>query len=98
MTDWVGKSKQSLIKSWGPAIRAINNGENGEILIYADQVYANQNNKYNSEETISNYWNYTYVYINRQGKVESWRKERQVYPPQQISAVSLLGKYVVSVK
>ncbi|WP_233430756.1 hypothetical protein [Flavobacterium tructae] len=41
--QWIGQSKNNLIKAWGPPIRTINNQDHGEILIYADQVYANTN-------------------------------------------------------
>lgn len=98
MDGWIGKSKQSFIKTWGPAIRTIDNDKNGEVLIYADQVYAKPNNQNSSDMIASNYWNYTYVYIDKDGKIESWRKEKQVYPPQQISAINLLGTNVVGVK
>lgn len=98
MEAWVGRSKQSFIKTWGPAIRTLNNDKNGEILIYADQVYASSNNQRASQTAASNYWNYTYVYINNEGKVSSWRKERQAYPPQQITVVNLLETNAISSK
>lgn len=97
--NWVGKTKQNFIKNWGPAIRTLDDEKSGEILIYADQVYANNNNRHsNSELSDSNYWNYTFVYVNKEGKIASLRKEKQVFPPQQINAVDLLGKNSISAK
>lgn len=98
MDTWVGKTEQSFIKSWGLPIRILNNDKKGEILIYADQVYANSNNQHSSTIAGSNYWNYMFVYINTEGRVASWRKEKQVFPPQQINAGELISTSSLSVK
>ncbi len=98
MNAWVGKTKQSFIKSWGSPVRTLNNDTNGEILIYADQIYANSNNQRSSTMAGSNYWNYMYVYVNSEGKIATWRKEKQVFPPQQINAGELTGTKSLSVK
>ncbi|OXB08754.1 hypothetical protein B0A81_08550 [Flavobacterium plurextorum] len=77
-----GKTRHNLIKSWGFPIRTINNAQ-GQILVYADQVYKNSNN---AKQRIAgpSYWNYTYIYIDFEGKVYSYKNEKQNYPPQQI--------------
>lgn len=85
---WIGQSKRSIMKSLGAPVRTLTNDANGEILIFADQVYSNQNG---STIVGSNYWKYTFVYINNEGKVSSWRNEKQEYPPQQIDAKKLIG-------
>lgn len=98
MDVWVGKTKQSFIKSWGSPVRTLNNDTNGEILIYADQIYANSNNQHSSTIAGSNYWNYMFVYVNSEGKIATWRKEKQVFPPQQINAGELTGTKSLTVK
>ncbi|MEO8238670.1 MAG: hypothetical protein ABI793_06860 [Flavobacterium sp.] len=98
MDTWVGKTKQSFIKSWGSPVRTLNNDKNGEILIFADQVYAISNHQHSSTMAGSYYWNYMFVYVNTEGKVASWRKEKQVFPPQQINAGELTGTNSLSVK
>ncbi|MBF4516230.1 hypothetical protein IRZ71_07750 [Flavobacterium sp. ANB] len=97
---WIGQTKRSIMKSLGAPVRTLNNDTNGEILIYADQVYTNSENQNGSTMVGSNYWKYTFVYINNEGKVSSWRNEKQEYPPQQIDAKKLIGvdDNMVSVK
>ncbi|MEZ0181803.1 hypothetical protein AB9T89_06120 [Flavobacterium oncorhynchi] len=82
LDNLTGKTRHSLIKSWGFPIRTIDNAQ-GQILVYADQVYKNSNN---TESRIAgpSYWNYTYIYIDFEGKVYSYKNEKQNYPPQQI--------------
>lgn len=82
---WVGQSKKNLIKSWGTPIRSIDNAEQGEILIYGEQVYANVNNQEGSRIAGPNHWNYTYVYVNKEGKIYSYKKDKQQYTPQEIA-------------
>lgn len=88
LDSWLGSSKQNLIMSWGPPQRVFDNSPNGEILIYAKQVYIAPSTYYygNHPATIAgqNYWNYTYMYVDTEGKIYSWRTERQQVPPQQI--------------
>jgi len=98
MDGWVGKTEQSFIKSWGLPVRILNNDKKGEILIYADQIYANSNNQHSSTIAGSNYWHYMFVYINTEGRIASWRKEKQVFPPQQINAGELIRTSLLSVK
>ncbi|KUJ61930.1 hypothetical protein AR687_10255 [Flavobacteriaceae bacterium CRH] len=88
---WVGLTKRNIMKSLGAPVRTLTNDANGEILIFADQVYTNSENQNGSTRVGSNYWKYTFVYINNEGKVSSWRNEKQEYPPQQIDAKKLIG-------
>ncbi len=62
--NWVGKTKQNLIKTWGSPIRVFDNSTDGEILVYADQIY-NESNRGDSRAAGSSYWNYTYIYIDK---------------------------------
>jgi len=82
---WIGESKKNLIKSWGTPIRSIDNAEQGEILIYGEQVYANANNEEGSRIAGPNHWNYTYVYVNKDGKVYSYKTDKQQHTPQEIA-------------
>lgn len=88
LDSWMGSTKQNLIISWGPPQRVFDNSPNGEILVYAKQVYIAPTTYYygNNPTTIvgQNYWNYTYMYINTESKVYYWRTEKQQVPPQQI--------------
>jgi hypothetical protein len=82
---WVGKTKQNLIKTWGTPIRVFEDSKSGEILVYADQIYDESNRNY-SRAAGSSYWNYTYMYIDKMGKVSSFRNEKQNYPPQTLDS------------
>jgi hypothetical protein len=82
---WIGQSKKNLIKSWGTPIRSIDNAEQGEVLIYGEQVYANVNNEEGSRIAGPNYWDYTYVYVNKEGKIYSYKKDKQQHTPQEIA-------------
>lgn len=95
----IGQTKNKVMKSLGTPVRTLNNDKNGEILIYANQVYTMSDNQNGSTMVGQNYWKYMFVYINSQGKVSSWRNEKQEYPPQQIDANKLIGvDNAVSVK
>ncbi|KQB37771.1 hypothetical protein [Flavobacterium aquidurense] len=83
--NWIGQSKKSLIKSWGTPIRTLNNAEQGEILIYGEQVYENANNNEGSRIAGPNYWNYRYIYINKEGKIYSYKTDTQQHTPQEIA-------------
>jgi hypothetical protein len=83
--NWIGQSKKNLIKSWGTPIRTLNNGEQGEILIYGEQVYENANNDMGSRIAGPNYWTYQFVYINKEGKIYSYRTDKQQHTPQEIA-------------
>lgn len=90
---WVGMSKQSLVKSWGTPVRIFDNNADGEILVYADQIFDNSHRGMAG----SNYWNYTYMYIDKNGKVSSYRNEKQNFPPQAIDSNKLIDLKLVTV-
>ncbi|MTH14030.1 hypothetical protein [Flavobacterium sp. LC2016-01] len=94
---WVGKSKQNLIKSWGTPIRTFDNTTDGEILVYADQVYE-KDKDHDSRMAGPLYWNYIYIYVNKAGKIVSFRNEKQNYPPQSIDSDKLAGMNLLTVK
>lgn len=89
--NWVGKTKQTLIKKWGPPVRYLNDGKEGEILIYGQQIYANANMEVGSRIAGPNYWNYDFVYVNKEGKIYSLQHEKQNYPPQAVTSQKLVG-------
>lgn len=97
MDSWVGKTKQIFIKNSGPPVRTFRN-DDGEILIYADQIYKKADNTNGFQMTASNYWEYLFVYINNEGKVTSLRNEKQNFPPQQIDASVLRQTNSISAK
>lgn len=94
---WVGKTKQSLIKTWGTPIRIFDNTTDGEILVYADQIY-NESNRGDSRAAGSSYWNYTYMYVDKNGKVSSFRNEKQNYPPQTLDSDKLSTMKLLTAK
>lgn len=95
--QWVGKTKQSLIKSWGTPVRTFDNNSEGDILVYADQIY-DESNKNDSREAGSSYWNHIYFYVDKSGKVSSFRREKQNYPPQVIDSNKLIDTKLLTVK
>lgn len=82
---WIGQSKRDLIKIWGPPIRILNDADKGEILIYGEQVYLNAKNEEGSRIAGPNYWNYTYVYVNKEGKISSYKLDKQQRTPQEVA-------------
>lgn len=90
----VGTSKTKVLKTLGAPIRTLDNKQNGEILVYADQVFV----KDGAQIVESNYWNYNYVYVNKEGKVTSTRQEKQNYPPQAIDSVKMEGLNLLTYK
>lgn len=92
----VGESKQKVMKTLGLPVRTLNNNKDGEILVYADQVFLRDNS--DSQMAGENYWRYNYIYINKEGKVTSTRQEKQNYPPQAIDSVKLSGMNLLTSK
>ncbi|WP_433836458.1 hypothetical protein [Flavobacterium anhuiense] len=90
----VGESKTKVLKILGSPVRTLDNKQNGEILVYADQVFVNED----SQAKRSNYWRYNYVYVNKEGKVTSTRQEKQNYPPQAIDSVRMESMNLLTVK
>ena len=89
----VGESKSKVLKILGNPVRTLDNNQNGEILVYADQVFTDDGS---SSIAGSNYWRYNFVYINKEGKVTSTRQEKQNYPPQAIDSSKQAGLYLTS--
>ncbi|MDR7210014.1 hypothetical protein [Flavobacterium piscis] len=95
---WMGEYKNNLIKNWGPPIRILNNAESGEILVYAEQVFLNSDNSKGSKIAGQNYWNYNYMYVNKEGEIFSVRSEKQNFPPQAIDSQKMIGMNLLTVK
>ena len=93
-TVGVGEAKSKVLKTLGNPIRTLDNNQNGEILVYADQVFTDDGTSLAG----SNYWRYNYVYINKDGKVTSTRQEKQNYPPQAIDSEKMEGLNLVTSK
>lgn len=93
----VGKTKQNLIKTWGTPIRVFDNNTDGQILVYADQIY-DESNRHDSREAGSSYWKYTYMYVDKNGKVSSFRNEKQNYPPQALDSDKLATMNLLTAK
>lgn len=98
METAIGENKSKLIKTWGSPVRTLADNENGEILVYADQVFLNENHSEGPRIAGQNYWNYNYVYVNKEGKVTSTRKEKQNYPPQAIDSQKIQGMNLLTAK
>lgn len=81
LNTWIGSSKYNLIQSWGPPSRTADDGNGGEVLIYADQVYA--------PELHLNYWNYKMMYAHPNGIIYHWRTSRKEIPPTQVNVTFL---------
>lgn len=94
---WMGESKNSFIKNWGPPVRVFNNAENGEILVYAEQVFVTDNSK-DLGLAGESYWNYNYLYVNKEGKIFSKRSEKQKFPPQAIDSQKMMSMNLLTVK
>jgi hypothetical protein len=76
MDSWMGNNQHNLILSWGPPARTTSDGDNGQILIYANQFYYAQWNM-----TV---YNYRMFYVDKDGKIYSWRTEHGQVPPEQM--------------
>lgn len=85
---WVGETKREIIKTWGPPVRVLDNDKEGEILVYADQIYTDTDSE-GSRIAGPIYWNYNYMYVNKDGKIFSYRTEKQNYPPQALDSYKL---------
>jgi len=93
----VGETKQNLVKTWGTPIRVFDNTNDGQILVYADQIY-DESNRNDSREAGSSYWKYTYMYVDKNGKVSSFRNEKQNYPPQALDSDKLTTMNLLTAK
>jgi hypothetical protein len=98
MMGWVGESKQKLIETLGPPIRVLDNDKEGKVLVYAEQIFTNSDNSEGSRIAGPNYWNYNYMYVNKEGQIFSCRKEKQNYPPQALDSNKLSTMNLLTVK
>lgn len=88
--NWIGESKQKLMKVWGPPVRILHDEQDNEILLYADQVFTTNHSSEVSGYAGPYYWKYDYMYVNKSGKIASWRNEKQKFPPQSVD-VKMIG-------
>ena len=94
---WMGETKNNLIRNWGSPIRTFNNAEYGEILVYADQIFVTDNSK-DLGLAGESYWNYNYLYVNKEGKIFSKRSEKQNFSPQEIDSQKMMSMNLLSAK
>ncbi len=80
MNAWVGLTKQQLILSWGPPSRIASDGGNGEILVYANQLYSPGVNGTGA----FSYLNYKYMYVDSSSKIYHWLVKIEQIPPTQV--------------
>lgn len=101
MNSWMGASKQQLYMSWGPPARITEDGNGGEILVYAKQVYlpGGSSTFYSDNGTAStsyrnsiNYWDYKFMYANSSGIIYYWMIRKEQIPPQEIN-LNVYRKY-----
>ena len=97
MIGWVGETKQKMMETLGPPIRTLHNNNDGEILVYAEQVFINSDSR-GSTIAGPNFWNYEYMYVNKEGKIFSYRNEKQKYPPQAIDSQKIMSMNLLTVK
>ena len=83
----VGETKSKVLKTLGSPVMTLDNKQDGEIFVYADQVFSKKGTRLAG----SHYWHYNYVYISKEGKVTSKRQEKQNYPPQAIDSIKMEG-------
>lgn len=83
--QWIGKTKQDVVKTLGIPIRVFENTPDGQTLFYADQFY-DQLKRNDLRQAGVIYWKYTFIKIDKTGKVSSLRNEKQNYPPQSIDS------------
>jgi len=86
MNSWLRHSKHELVMKWGMPTRTGDDGNGGEIVLYA---YSG------SREAIpllqgdyipaQSWYDYRIFYINSDGIIYSWRTTRERIPPQQIN-------------
>jgi hypothetical protein len=95
MDSWIGSSKKDLIMKWGPPDRTASDGGEGEILIFAKQVYipaqtglstvgADDNVHTGAGTPARTYWDYKLFYIDKNPIIYHWLTRRESVPPQQI--------------
>lgn len=82
--QWIGNSKKNLIRSFGPPIRILGDGANGEVFIYGDQIYEDFKRKKEHKIAGPSYWIFTYVYIDNEGKIYSYKTDKRQQTPQEI--------------
>jgi len=84
LNSWIGDSKQNLILKWGPPVQTTSDGNNGEILVYANRIY------YVLATGPVDYWEYRMMYVNAAGKIYHWLFKRNPNPPNRIDMRVLL--------
>jgi len=77
LDSWLGSTKYNLILSWGPPARTAEDGNGGEVLIYARHIY--------SQQMGWNLWEYKMMYTNADGKIYHWRLTREPVPPTEVT-------------
>jgi|GEM_PF-2240794 len=91
LDSWLGSNTQQLQMSWGPASRIADDGNGGQILIFATQYYINGSSGYAGDDGIVRggsqgytMWYYKFMYADKDKKIYYYRTERLRVPPLQL--------------
>lgn len=87
MQSYMGHTKGTVIRNFGPPAAVTSNGDGGEILIYAVQniIYTPPGGyPYGVPQHDRVYWNYKMFYIGKDNCVYHWRIDKMEVPPGQV--------------
>lgn len=95
MDSYLGRTKSNLILNWGPPTNVANDGQGGEIYIYARKIHYQGSSgittptygggTYTSSPTPGNtFWNYKMFYVNSNGIIYHWKVNSYQIPPNEI--------------
>ncbi|MFB9079516.1 hypothetical protein ACFFLS_06490 [Flavobacterium procerum] len=89
--QWVGQTKQKMITKFGTPLRTLTDNRDGEVLIYAEQFFVTNEGQNGSRIAGPSYWNYNYIFVNKEGNIYSWKSEKQKFPPQTIDSKKMIA-------
>lgn len=90
MNSWIGLTKHDLVMNWGPPAKISDDGNGGEILVYAKQIYLPSSTFYDgvggsSTSQSLNMWSYRMFYVDSNQKIYYWRSQNVRIPPTEIN-------------
>ncbi len=74
LDSWIGKTKKSVVRSWGIPDKTSTDYNGGEILVYSRSYYLNG----------TTFYNHYLLFFNNSGLMDHWLKQQSVTPPQAI--------------
>ncbi len=84
MNACLGLTKQELVLQKGPPVLKTDDGNGGEIYVYAKEIYMPASN-YGVYLQAVHYWDYRFLYINKQGIIYHWLVKKEQIPPSQLN-------------